>query len=70
MVRQDYGYDNENIMRKETFKDWCKEWTVTDIAEHIFCHGMRFMAAKDDKESAMLQDEKRVLIKELKRRIK
>ena len=62
-------YRYKDKMKKESLKDWCKEWTVTNIAEHIFCNGMRFLAEKDDKESKMIQDEKWILIKELKRRI-
>ena len=56
---------------KYTLKDNCKEWGIETIADSLFAHGMAYMNyGGNEAESKRVQDEKLILIKELKRRIK
>ena len=58
-------------MKKETLKDWCNEWTIEEIADSLFSTGMAFMNFSDgDEESEKCLEEKKILIKELKKRLK
>ncbi len=58
-------------IKKESLKDWCKDWTITEIANSIFSAGMGFMANHgDDIKSKEFQAEKWILVKELKKRLK
>lgn len=65
-----WAIKDTDALWQRTGKDLCKEWNVEQIADSLFSHGMEFMAYKDDEKSKECQDEKHVLIKELKRRIK
>jgi oligoribonuclease (3'-5' exoribonuclease) len=56
-------------MKKETLKDWCKEWSIDDIVSNVFSTGMEFMARQGMREEEY-KAYKKVIVKELKRRIK
>ena len=55
-------------MKKETLKDWCKEWSIDDIVSNVVSQGMCYLAEKMTTEE--LHEYKKVIIKEIKRRIK
>ncbi len=54
-------------MKKETLKDWCKEWSIDDIVSNVVSQGMCYMAGKMTTEE--LHKYKKIIIKEIKRRI-
>ena len=55
-------------MKKESLKDWCKEWSIDDIVSNVFSHGMEFMARQGMREEEY-KAYKKVIVKELKSRI-
>ena len=56
-------------MKKETFKDWCKGWTIKQIVGDIFSSGMEFMA-RSEQTNVDTTKYKKIMVKEIKRRIK
>lgn len=58
-------------MKDETsLKNYCKKWTIEEIASTIFTLGIRFGLSTSGYESESLQYDKNILTRELKRRIK
>ena len=57
-------------MKKETLKDWCKGWTIKQIVSDIFSMGMEFMARRSEQKYVDFQKYKKIMVKEIKRRVK
>jgi hypothetical protein len=56
---------------KESLKDWCKEWTIEEIAHSLFSEGMGYMSISNgDPRGKQFIDNKNILVKELKKRYK
>jgi hypothetical protein len=55
-------------MKTETLKDWVKKWSIESIVNTIVAEGMSFMAGKITNEE--LKENKKVMVQEIKRRIK
>lgn len=59
-------------MKKETLKDWIKEWSFDDIISNIYSEGIRF-ALQENPRKLTNEDAlqyRKIILAELKRRFK
>jgi hypothetical protein len=56
-------------MKKETLKDWIKNWTIKDIVSNVFSQGMMFQATEKMTDEDV-DKYKRIIVREIKSRIK